>query len=179
MWNYPKKINEHSQMANFSVYTRGRRWHQELYAKNMQNKENKQSSHFVIQCNGFNISYFSVFSYVLAWEKKSRNLSTGEQASSVGRGSKDVLTMMTDRDKSRRGKIKWGVVESLAAEFAPIMFFLWQLLWNTILEPYFVLAKNTQTFPPSICSQLHKIKSIISHNESSKFIQEYGNVCHW
>ena len=115
-------------MPNFSVYTRGRRWHQELYAKNMQNKENKQSSHFVIQCNGFNISYFSVFSYVLAWEKKSRNLSTGEQASSVGRGSKDVLTMMTDRDKSRRGKIKWGVVETLAAEFAPIMFLHWQLL---------------------------------------------------
>ena len=37
-------------------------------------------------------------------EKKSRNLASPKQVSSVGRASKDVLTMMTDRDKSRGAK---------------------------------------------------------------------------
>ena len=39
-------------------------------------------------------------------EKKSRNLASPKQVSSVGRASKDVLTMMTDRDKSRAAQNK-------------------------------------------------------------------------
>ena len=40
-----KKINEKVQTANFSVFARGSQLRKELFAKNMENKGNKNASY--------------------------------------------------------------------------------------------------------------------------------------